>query len=78
MTKFNPNPNKKPKNAKEAAKLEEAARKVHSANIRSAEYQAMQEKIQTPFGKAFKTGANIDKRKELEKGKRKHKGKGWE
>jgi hypothetical protein len=38
----------------------------------------MQEKIETPFGKAFKTGAQIDKKKQVQKGEQKHKGKGWE
>ncbi len=38
----------------------------------------MQEKIQAPFGKAFKTGAQIDKKKETQKGNQKHKGKDWE
>jgi hypothetical protein len=72
--KFNP----KPGNSKKEKKAENLLRKDHSNNIRSAEYQAMQEKIETPFGKAFKTGAQIDKKKQVQKGEQKHKGKGWE
>jgi hypothetical protein len=69
---------KNPTNKKMIKKIEQQKHEDHSSVVRHADYLAFQEKEQSPFGKTFKTGAHIDKKKEIKKGKEKHKGKGWE
>lgn len=69
---------KKPKNKKELEKLEKEKQEQHSNIIRHADYNIQKEKIDAPFGRVFKTGLHTDKKKEIDKGKEKHKGKGWE
>ena len=76
--KFNISPEKNLTNKKQAAKVEAAQREHASAVARHADYQAMQQKIDAPFGKTFATGGHINKKKEQNKGKVKHKGRGWE
>ena len=70
--------NNPPQNKKEAAKLAQKKVDDYKAVANHADYQAKQEHVEAPFGKAFKTGAHIDKKKEFKRGDVKHKGKGWD
>lgn len=54
LLNFNPKPSGA--NKKQIEKQEQEKRDQYSAVVRSAEYKAQQEKIDAPFGKAFKTG----------------------
>ncbi len=64
---------KNPGNKKQAEKIEQQKRELHSNTIRHADYEAQLKNNQAPFGKTFKTGGHVDKKKELKKGKEKHK-----
>ena len=63
---------------KAAAKVEQQKIDDYKAVSNHAGYETKQEYIAAPFGKAFKTGAHIDKKKESKRGGVKHKGKGWD
>lgn len=68
---------KKSVSKKNALKIENQ-KNNYVAVSNHAGYGVKQEVIAAPFGKAFKTGAYIDKKKEFKRGDVKHKGKGWD
>jgi hypothetical protein len=69
---------KKAGSKKDVVKLDRQKSEQYSNVVRHADYQARQEIIQAPFGKTFKTGGHIDKKREVGRGAVKHKGKGWD
>lgn len=50
----------------------------NSKVVRSADYEALKEKVDAPFGKLVKKTVHTNKKKEAQKGVQKHKGnKDW-